>query len=182
MKRAVSTGHAVVHAQKRLRLPLERVRALIDENKFVFVGRKPGTRIIYLLFYSVQDQAHFIAAVDRGVGSVVTVLPLRYMNRSFGQATLDRVRDLACNYPDGTTVHEKFIFVAVLEDTDGSCRSITLGYVLVSEWGDLAGDPLEKLAYPRLRRSLRQIRPSERCVHVKVRKGRERSYTILPTF
>ncbi|MBI1956967.1 MAG: hypothetical protein HYS44_00705 [Candidatus Niyogibacteria bacterium] len=74
------TLHAFERARARLSLTLAEVKALLDDDLVVLIGREDNSPRVHRLFYSAPDQYWFVAIQDEENGEVVTVLPVDYHN------------------------------------------------------------------------------------------------------
>lgn len=74
----VFSKHALHRIQERTTLRESEIAEILDANRGLNLGRKPGFDREHWLFYSLQDDDYFVAIRDRLVGKVVTVLPLDF--------------------------------------------------------------------------------------------------------
>lgn len=74
--------HLSRHAYKRMmqgtQLSYRDLTNAIDRRLAVHTGNEPGFPREHLVFYSVKDDACFVAVRGKRTGEVITVLPLEY--------------------------------------------------------------------------------------------------------
>lgn len=87
MKRAFLTRHARERVQERSSLSLREVRRLLDDTATIQIGVARGGRQSHRLFYSIPDEAWFVAMQDADDGGVLTTLPLDYYINLHGPVT-----------------------------------------------------------------------------------------------
>src|SRR3989344_175499 len=77
--RTLLSKHAMNQLRSRTRLSIEELFVIIDNNKYVPVGRD-GHKI-HKLFYSLPDSRWFIAVQDECNGEIITLLTQNFHNR-----------------------------------------------------------------------------------------------------
>ena len=75
------TEHALERAEERLHLTCEEIALLLDEGKYVPLGKDGSSDRLHKLFYSEPDSFWFVAVQDERTAEVITVLPVEYHNR-----------------------------------------------------------------------------------------------------
>lgn len=74
----VLTAHARARLSERTHMEEPKFCKCLDDQECVIVGIEPYTDKVHKLFYSVEDDATFVAIQDNANGAVITVLPLDY--------------------------------------------------------------------------------------------------------
>jgi len=75
------TEHAFKRVSERLHLSPEEVAQLLNEDKYVPLGKDGSSKRVHKLFYSEPDSFWFVAVQDEVTKEVVTVLPVDYHHR-----------------------------------------------------------------------------------------------------
>jgi len=73
--------HARYRIEHRTRLTDVQIISILERGKYIDVGSEPATLRSHLLFYSVIDEAFFVAVRDRLYGTVTTILPREFHAR-----------------------------------------------------------------------------------------------------
>lgn len=81
MLAAVFTEHAFDRVAERLHLLHEDVAHLLEEDKYILLGKDGSSNRVHKLFFSQPDKYWFVAVQDETTAEVVTVLPIDYHNR-----------------------------------------------------------------------------------------------------
>lgn len=103
MPKAEFSHHALERVKERLHLRMSEVRAILDGNKAVDIGKENHTNRVHRLFYSEADDMCFVAVQDEKNGEVVTILPIDYHNRKAWTVSFelqDQARVLICGEDD----------------------------------------------------------------------------------
>ena len=93
--------HARYRIEHRTRLTDAEITDILENKHIVDIGTEPASRRVHLLFYSLLDDAYFIAVRDSLYGTVSTLLPLEFhalMAWPVKQADLDLAKVKAQKY------------------------------------------------------------------------------------
>ncbi len=72
--------HAYQRVYDRLSMLPEEVAELLDENKYINIGKETSNNRVHKLFYSKINKMCFVAIQDEKTKTVVTILPIDYHN------------------------------------------------------------------------------------------------------
>lgn len=75
------TEHAFERVEERLHLTHDDVARVLNEGKYVPLGKDGSSNRLHKLFYSEPDSFWFVAVQDEKTDEIVTILPVDYHNR-----------------------------------------------------------------------------------------------------
>lgn len=89
-------GHALVRVSERLQMSVEEVEELLNQERYVLLGREDSSPKVHKLFFSVLDGHWFVAVQDEVNMHVITIIPLAYHYKwCVSQDAMHQARELA---------------------------------------------------------------------------------------
>lgn len=87
MQPAKLTNHAAQRLNQRCTLSVKQFKHIMDKSATVQLSQQRGGRLVHRLFYSIPDEAWFVAVQDDNTGEVLTTLPLAYFENFHGHVS-----------------------------------------------------------------------------------------------